>query len=550
MVVGDLMLDVVLTPSQPLELGTDVPGRVAFRQGGSAATTARWLARLGVPTTFICAVGRDAAGRALIERVAAEHVRVRAIRVSGARTGRIGVVVAPDGERSFVADRGAADRLTPDDLRASWFERCRGAPSPGVFAPDEAPGRRRRRSAARYARASGARVSVDLASVGPLLARGRRGARSVLGSRAGSRVRDRGRGRGARRPTRGALVELAPIAVVKRGPRGATVLAREGESVLRFEVATKPLPATDSTGAGDAFDAGFLAGWLEAERRGAALPAALQRAALAGHRAAARQLSSPAVGARPGMSDTSDVLTLIDIAPEVMDALSSRQAVVALESTLISHGLPYPQNVAVARASEAAVRLAGAVPATVAIAGGRVQVGLDDDALERLATAPPGTVLKAARPSLGAALASGGLAATTVSATMIAAHAAGIGVFATGGIGGVHRGAVGGPRPSLDISSDLEELSDAGRRGVRGAEGDPRCAADTLEYLETRGVPVVAVGTDELPGFYARGSGIPAPLAVPDVAAAARLIAAHRALGLDQRGPGLHAGPGGGCAPR
>ena len=141
-----------------------------------------------------------------------------------------------------------------------------------------------------------------------------------------------------------------------------------------------------------------------------------------------------------------------------MDALSSRQAVVALESTLISHGLPYPQNVAVARASEAAVRLAGAVPATVAIAGGRVQVGLDDDALERLATAPPGTVLKAARPSLGAALASGGLAATTVSATMIAAHAARIGVFATGGIGGVHRGAVGGPRPSLDISSDLEEL--------------------------------------------------------------------------------------------
>jgi pseudouridine-5'-phosphate glycosidase len=222
----------------------------------------------------------------------------------------------------------------------------------------------------------------------------------------------------------------------------------------------------------------------------------------------------------------------LSVAPEVADALATRRPVVALESTLISHGLPYPQNVAVARASEAAVRTAGAVPATVAIAAGRVQVGLDDAALEALATAPAGSVLKAARPSLGAALAGGGLAATTVSATMIAAHAAGIGVFATGGIGGVHRGAVGGVRPSLDISSDLEEL---GRTPVAVVCAGPKAILDvplTLEYLETRGVPVVAIGTDELPGFYARGSGIRAPLSVPDVAAAARLVAAHRTLGL------------------
>ena len=139
-------------------------------------------------------------------------------------------------------------------------------------------------------------MSVDLASVGPLLARGRRGARSVLGDVAPDLVfATAGEAMALVGPRVESLVELAPIAVVKRGSRGATVLAREGESVLRFEVATKPLPATDSTGAGDAFDAGFLAGWLEAERRGAALPAALQRAALAGHRAAARQLSSPAV---------------------------------------------------------------------------------------------------------------------------------------------------------------------------------------------------------------------------------------------------------------
>ena len=222
----------------------------------------------------------------------------------------------------------------------------------------------------------------------------------------------------------------------------------------------------------------------------------------------------------------------LSLAPEVARALAAGRPVVALESTLISHGLPYPQNVAVARASEAAVRAAGAVPATVAIAGGRVQVGLDDAALEALATAPAGAVLKAARPSLGAALANGGLAATTVSATMIAAYAAGIGVFATGGIGGVHRGAVSGARPSFDISSDLEEL---GRTPVAVVCAGPKAILDvplTLEYLETRGVPVVAIGTDELPGFYARGSGIRAPLTVPDVEGAARLVAAHRALGL------------------
>src|SRR2546426_2301448 len=121
-VVGDLMLDVVLAPSQQLELGTDVPGRVSLRQGGSAATTARWLARLGARATLVCAVGRDPEGRALVATVAGDGVRVRASRVAGERTGRVGVVVAPGGERSFVADRGAADALRPEDLRPSTFE--------------------------------------------------------------------------------------------------------------------------------------------------------------------------------------------------------------------------------------------------------------------------------------------------------------------------------------------------------------------------------------------------------------------------------------------
>ena len=131
------------------------------------------------------------------------------------------------------------------------------------------------------------------------------------------------------------------------------------------------------------------------------------------------------------------------IAPEVRDARAEGRPVVALESTLISHGLPYPQNLEVASASEAAVRATpGAVPATVAVRDGRLLVGLDPAALEALATAPPGQVRKASRPSLAVALAAGGWAATTVSATMIAASSAGISVLATGGIGGVHRGAL------------------------------------------------------------------------------------------------------------
>lgn len=259
------------------------------------------------------------------------------------------------------------------------------------------------------------------------------------------------------------------------------------------------------------------------------------------------------------MTRSHDVHGRLQVAPQVAAALAAGLPVVALESTLISHGLPYPQNVEVAKASEDAVRASGAVPATVALHDGRILVGLDDAALLALATAPPGSVRKAARPSLAIALADGGWAATTVSATMIAAYAAGIRVFATGGIGGVHRGALSASivssagvaagagvsaaavaagaagdmvPPSFDISSDLEELA---RTPVVVVCAGPKAILDvpaTLEYLETRGVPVVAVGQDELPGFFARSAGVRAPAVVSDVAAAARLVSVHFALGL------------------
>jgi pseudouridylate synthase len=226
----------------------------------------------------------------------------------------------------------------------------------------------------------------------------------------------------------------------------------------------------------------------------------------------------------------------LQLSAEVAAAVSDGRPVVALESTLISHGLPYPQNLEVARASEMAVRESGAIPATVAIHDGWLLAGLDEAALEALATAPAGSVRKAARPSMAVALSAGGWAATTVSATMIAAHAAGIRVFATGGIGGVHRGAIGGASsgapPTLDISADLEELA---RTPVVVVCAGPKAILDvpaTLEYLETHGVPVMTIGQAELPGFYARSSGLASPQTAADMAGAAGIARVHLELGL------------------
>ena len=287
------MLDLVVVPARPLEPGTDVPGRVALVQGGSAANTARWLGRLGARTSLIAAVGRDAAGRALVEAIRSDGVTPRVSRVAGARTGRIGVVLAPDGERSFVADRGAADLLEPGDLRASWFDGAAAVHLPAYSLLGEPLGAAGRR-AIELGRAANASVSVDLASIGPLLAGGRRAARALIEGAAPDLLfatTTEAEAFLGGRPLDG-LLDVAPTVVVKRGSKGATVLARVGGERVRLEVATEHLTATDTTGAGDAFDAGFLVGWFAARRAGRSVTASLQRAAVAGHRAAARQLTS------------------------------------------------------------------------------------------------------------------------------------------------------------------------------------------------------------------------------------------------------------------
>lgn len=294
-VVGDLMLDVVVAPARALARATDVPGRVSLRQGGSAANTARWVARLGARSTLVCAVGRDAEGRALVAALEADGVRVRAARVAGERTGRIGVVVEPGGERSFVADRRAADRLQPTDLAVGAFA-VDLLHLPAYSLLGDPLGRAGRR-AVELARAAGALVSLDLSSVGPLLAGGRRSAQALIraiGPDVLFATRSEIEGL-LGRPEPDRLAGLAGVVVVKHGRAGASVTAGvTGESPpLTFDVATSALATDDSTGAGDAFDAGFLVAWLGSPPGVRCRPTALRRAVLAGHRAAARQLSAP-----------------------------------------------------------------------------------------------------------------------------------------------------------------------------------------------------------------------------------------------------------------
>ena len=192
----------------------------------------------------------------------------------------------------------------------------------------------------------------------------------------------------------------------------------------------------------------------------------------------------------------------LDISPEVRTALEQGKPVVALESTIISHGMPYPQNVETALKVEEIIRENGAVPATIAVIGGRLKAGCTKAEIEYLGKAGP-QVAKASRRDLATLCARGADGATTVTTTMIIAHMAGIKVFATGGIGGVHRGA----ETTMDISADLEELAHTPVMVVCAGAKSILDLGLTLEYLETHGVPVIGYGTEELPAFYTRRSG-------------------------------------------
>lgn len=217
---------------------------------------------------------------------------------------------------------------------------------------------------------------------------------------------------------------------------------------------------------------------------------------------------------------------LIRPSEEVADALAEGRAIVALESTVISHGLPRPDNIETATAMEAEVRAGGAVPATIGLIDGVIRIGLSGEDIERFASTKG--IAKVSRRDMAAVLAARGLGATTVAGTMIAAHLAGIRVFATGGIGGVHRGA----ESSMDISADLTELA---RTPVLVVCAGAKSILDlprTMEVLETQGVPVIGWRTGRLPAFHAIDSGIDLHLRADDAQETARLAALHWALGL------------------
>ncbi|HEY4441523.1 MAG TPA: pseudouridine-5'-phosphate glycosidase [Candidatus Elarobacter sp.] len=224
-----------------------------------------------------------------------------------------------------------------------------------------------------------------------------------------------------------------------------------------------------------------------------------------------------------------NVAAHLDVAPEVRAALDARRPVVALETTIVTHGMPYPQSIETARSVQAIVRAGGAIPATIAVIGGRIRVGIDDAELDRLATTQNGGVMKLSRADLPYAVAAGRDGATTVAATMICAHLAGIAVFCTGGIGGVHRGA----ESTYDVSADLEELA---RTPVTVVCAGAKALLDlpkTLELLETLGVPVIGYRTDEFPAFWSRSSGLRVPLRCDSAEEIAQVARAKSDLGLD-----------------
>ncbi len=217
---------------------------------------------------------------------------------------------------------------------------------------------------------------------------------------------------------------------------------------------------------------------------------------------------------------------LIQLSPEVAAARAEGRPVVALESTIIAHGMPWPQNLETAREVEGLIRVEGAAPATIAVIGGRIRVGLTDAELRQLAQAPD--AMKLSRRDLPYAVATGRLGATTVAATMICANLAGIEVFVTGGIGGVHRGGA----ESFDISADLQELARTPVAVVCAGAKSILDLALTLEYLETHGVPVLSVGQDNFAAFFTPDSGLKADFRMDAPEEQARFIRAKWALGL------------------
>ena len=479
--LGDLVLDVIVRLEQPLAPNADATSRIVLRPGGQAANVAAWVAALGGPARFVGKRGTDEAGT-----LAAAGLVELGVELAGPvepdGNGIIVSLVDPSGERTMCSDRGVATELLPEEITSAWFDGCTHLHVSG-YALLREPVRFAASAAIAVARAGGARVSIDLSSW--------------------SAIRDFGAAR-----FRALVAELAPDVVfanededdiiggpiegsywiVKRGPAGASFDGEECQAPRVDNV-------VDTTGAGDAFAAGWLVGGREL-----AFEAAARCVQHAGFDARSCRLSPSRADAASSRLD-GQMRDLIHVSDEVQTALEEGVAVVALETTLVAHGFPSPDGVETGLASEAAVRGAGAVPATIGVLDGQIRIGLERQELERFTPASR----KLGPRDLAVCAVQGAVGATTVGGTLTAAAAIGIRFMGTGGLGGVHRGFPSPPDVSADLAAAARIPALIASSGVKSLLDVPA----TAELLETLGVPVIGYRTDTLPLFYDAAGGPP-----------------------------------------
>ena len=511
--IGSVLWDVVGRPdprvAHRMRLGADLPGRIVRVPGGVALNVATALRRFGMRPALLGVVGRDAEGQALVERCAALGLVTEHLLRADDPTDRFVAIEGPEGVIAAIADTRSLEAAGARILAPLAEGRIAG-PWRGPVALDGNLTEALLDEIAGSDLLAGADLRVAPASPGKAarLRRllGHRNAVIYLNIEEAEIVAERPFATAAE-AARALLQQGAARAIVTDGPRRRRRRRRR-----------RPHPRGRATRRrGDAAARGGRRVHGRPHRRRG-------RGREPRGRAPRRARRRDRVRRRRRVSDAALPL---DLGAEVARARCDGHAVVALESSILAHGLPRPLNLEAARAAEAAVREEGAVPATVAVIEGRLKVGLDDAALAMLSRAEGAA--KLSRADLAACLATGGTGAMTVAATMIAARAAGIEVFATGGIGGVHRGAA----HSFDVSADLRELA---RTPVTVVCAGAKAILDlpaTLEVLETLGVTVIVVGRDVLPAFWSRDSGLPAPLRIDEPAAIARAHRMREALGIE-----------------
>jgi pseudouridine-5'-phosphate glycosidase len=538
LLVGGLNVDTLARTRAAPVAGTSNPGTTTRAAGGVARNVADNLSRLGDTCTLVGAVGEDEAGDFLLASLAG--VDTRAVRRSG-RTGSYTAVLDDDGELVIgVADMAATESVRPEEVDPVLTADLDWLVLDGNLLPDTVTG------CLATARDRGVPVALDPVGVAKAA---RLGTLDTLGVHTFTPTHDE----------LAAFTGTDDLAAGRRpgpGTRRAVGLAARGGTRQPAVRDGRPgargagAPGPDARRRGGRRDRGRRrdAGRLPARARQRCRPGAgggLRRS----HRGAHPRFSPggpPGPDRRAGPSYPPAVTTphastppdpadrayladrprLLHCTDEVRAALDEHRPVVALESTIISHGMPYPRNVEMAREVEAIIRDEGAVPATIAVLDGVPRIGLDDAALELLGS--DDTVRKVSIRDLPHVIARREHGATTVAATMRLAAAAGIRVFTTGGLGGVHRGA-----PStFDESADLVELATTKVTVVSAGVKSILDIGLTLERLETLGVPVVGYGTDEFPAFYTRHSGYAAPLRVDSPEEIAAMMCAMDDLGL------------------